>query len=434
MSGRIGKPILIIALGIACATGAAVWKNRWAGDPVPTLARVRTLARSHQIPQARAMLERYLVAYPADGSARLLMAELATEPLAPEPLQALEHLRAIRPETTRQAAVVKFYEGKAEHQRGRFDLAESAWRDALTLEPTVPEAGWALIDLLDRENRADEAHALGMRLHEIEPDPRDRVRLLLEMSRLDIETPDPLSQILLFEPLVKEHPENLPISLALGRAMIRANRSEEGIRILEGALSRHANSADAWDGWLTGLYQASDADRLIAEFARLPPALGSEPRFAKHEAMIAQLNKNWKAAVDAYRRAFAFEPFNWGVCYRLRFALRQVGDVAEAERMDRLYEQFKLADAEMRGSVHTRFAPEETKDFPAGDHNRAHGAYYETLSVRTLGIAPHAELYQRLAGLREKMGRFDEARAWHRLVMRDSPSNPISLAALERLK
>jgi hypothetical protein len=31
------------------------------------------------------------------------------------------------------------------------------------------------------------------------------------------------------------------------------------------------------------------------------------------------------------------------------------------------------------------------------------------------------------------MGRPDEARAWHRLVLRDDPSDPISLAALDRL-
>jgi hypothetical protein len=32
------------------------------------------------------------------------------------------------------------------------------------------------------------------------------------------------------------------------------------------------------------------------------------------------------------------------------------------------------------------------------------------------------------------MGRFDEARAWHQLVLRDFPDNTLSLAALERLK
>ena len=49
-------------------------------------------------------------------------------------------------------------------------------------------------------------------------------------------------------------------------------------------------------------------------------------------------------------------------------------------------------------------------------------------------MAPHTDLYHRLADLREKLGRFDEARAWHRLVLRDVPDDALSLAALERLK
>jgi hypothetical protein len=60
--------------------------------------------------------------------------------------------------------------------------------------------------------------------------------------------------------------------------------------------------------------------------------------------------------------------------------------------------------------------------------------YTEALAVKTLGLAPHPELYHRLADLREKLGRFDEARAWHRLVLRDAPADALSLAALERLK
>jgi hypothetical protein len=62
--------------------------------------------------------------------------------------------------------------------------------------------------LLDKEGRQEEAHRVGMRMDEVEPDSRNRVRILLEMSWLDIEAPEAHSQIELFEPLVKQHPEN----------------------------------------------------------------------------------------------------------------------------------------------------------------------------------------------------------------------------------
>jgi tetratricopeptide (TPR) repeat protein len=304
----------------------------------------------------------------------------------------------------------------------------------LRLDPIVPEAGRTLVDLLDKEGRVEEAHCLGMRLHEVEPDPRDRVRILLEMSRLDIETPDPLSQVELFEALVRAHPEHLPLNLMLGLALTRVNRSDEGLQVLEGALRRNPHSPEAWDAWLSGLFNASDIDKLSHEFARMPKEVAADPRFAKHQAMIAQNARDWAAAARAYGVAFEYEPYNWGVCFRLRFALRQAGESAEFERINRLYETYKTAYREMRGSYFERFDAKEASSFRGDDFNQGRGAYYETLSIKSLGLSPHPELYQRFADLREKMGRIDEARAWHRLVLRDSAENVLSLAALERLK
>jgi len=98
------------------------------------------------------------------------------------------------------------------------------------------------------------------------------------------------------------------------------------------------------------------------------------------------------------------------VLYRLRMALRAVGKAAEFHRIDELLTGYQTAFKQMRA---------------------VHG---EALAVKTLGVAPHPELYHRLATLREQMGRFDEARAWHHLVLRDLPEDPLSLATLARLK
>jgi len=434
MKSRPRQWILIVVTAVLFGGPIAtlgIWR---ALGPTLSLNEVRALARARQFDQAQALLSRYLRAHPKNARAHLLMAEITTEPTHAQPEIALDHLGKIRPDTSKQAALVKFFEGKARYQQGRYDLAETCWAEALRLDPIVPEAGWALVDLLDKEGRTEEAHRLGMRLHQVEPDPRDRVRILLEMSRIDLETPDPLSQVQLFEPLVKEHPGNFPLSVTLGLALTRANRSEEGLQVLHDALSRHPDSPEAWDAWLTGLYQASEAEKLAQEFDHLPKELAGDPRFAKHEGMISQFARDWPRAVRADLRAFAFEPFNWGVCYRLRFVLRQAGNTAEFERIDRIYETYKIAYKQMRGSYYERFEPGETSNFPAEDFTQHRGAYYETLATKTLGLKPHPELYQRLADLREKMGRLDEARAWHRLVLRDSPDDALSLAALERLQ
>src|SRR5262249_48199951 len=143
------------------------------------------------------------------------------------------------------------------------------------------------MDLLDREGRVPEAHALGMRLIEVEPDPLDRARLLLEMTRMDIDQVAPGSQVILFGPLSRQHPENLPLSLTLGLALVRDSRGTEGVAVLEEALRRHPDSPEAWDAWLTGLSGAFQSDRLAAEFARLPRAMADDPRFAQHEGIVA---------------------------------------------------------------------------------------------------------------------------------------------------
>jgi tetratricopeptide (TPR) repeat protein len=434
MTSRRRNLIFTVAALLLSIGGIAALAIRHKHASTPKLDEIRTLARARQFSQAQTLLDRYLQIYPKNNQARLLMADLTTEPTNAHPELALHHLRAIQPDTQQHAALVWFFEGKARYQQKRYDLAESCWTEALRLDPVVPEAGWALVDLLDKEGRTDEAHRLGMRLYEIERDPRDRVKILLEMSRLDIETPDPLSQVVLFEPLVKQHPENLSLAVTLGLALTRVNRSEEGIEVLREALRRHPDSPEAWDAWLTGLYQASESDELAREFARVPKSLAANPRFAKHEGMIAQIAQNWPAAARAFGRAFAFEPYNWGVCYRLLFVLRQAGDKAEYEHIHRNYELYKGAYKQMRGSYFERFEPKEASSFNAEDVTQQPGAYYELLTIKTLGLRPYPELYQRLADLREKMGRPDEARAWHRLVLRDSPDNATSLAALARLK
>jgi tetratricopeptide (TPR) repeat protein len=376
----------------------------------PGLDAIRTLARGRQFARSIELLRRYLRTHPHDDEAHLLMGQVATEPTEPRPDLALEHLAAVKARDPRRAAVVRFFQGKAQYQKGRYDLAEADWTEALRLDPVVPEAGWALLDLLDKEGRVAEAHALGMRLQEIEPDPLDRARLLLEMGRMDIDRVAPGSQVLLFGPLAREHPENLALNLALGRALVLDSRGDEGVEVLADALRRHPDSPEAWNAWLAGLYCAHRFDRLAEEFARLPRRMADDSRFAEYEGMVAQNARDWPRAVRAFRRATAFDPSNGILWYRLRAALRQAGDTAELERVHRWYTSFEEAFKRMRP------------------------AYQEALETPDLGVAPHSDLYQRLADLRERMGRPDEARAWHRLVLRHDPSDAISRAALARLE
>ena len=128
------------------------------------------------------------------------------------------------------------------------------------------------------------------------------------MSRIDIDKIAPGSQVQVFEPVWKQNPGNLPLGVAVGLALVHDSQSEKGIEVLRTVLQQHPDSAQAWDGWLTGLDDGFQPDLLGREFARLPQALGTDPRFAKHEGAVAQAARDWPRAIAAYHRAHALSP------------------------------------------------------------------------------------------------------------------------------
>jgi len=377
--------------------------------PAANLTQIRELARNRQFEPAQSQLEAYLLAHRADNSAHLLMAQVATDRPVPQPVLALDHLRKIQPGSSNQAALVQFFMGKAQYQQGRYDLAEDCWREALRLDLKVPEAGWALFDLLGVEGRTVAAHQLGLRLHEIETDPRDRVQFLIEMIRLDIDKTAAGSIVILFQPLAEKVPDQLVIASTLGLALIHDSRVKEGLAILRASLKRHPDSPEAWDASLTGLEDSGEIGEHASEFARLPKPFASSPRFVRHEGLVAQGARDWQAASRAYGRALTEAPYDGVLLSRLHQMLRLAGNIAESDRIGKRLQDHQTAYKAIRAVV------------------------TEISSLRKLGYEPHPDIYQRLAQLREQMGRFDDALAWHRLVLRDRPNDTTSIAAIARL-
>ncbi len=187
-----------------------------------------------------------------------------------------------------------------------------------------------------------------MRLFESEADRRDRARLLLKMCRIDIDRIAPGSQVQVFEPVWRQNPKHLALGAAVGLALVHDSQSEKGIEVLCTVLQQHPESARAWDSWLTGLDDSYQPDRLAREFARLPPALLTDLRLAKHEGTVAQGARDWPRAIAAYRRACAFEPYNGVVLYRLRMALRVMGETPNFRQVDELLTTYQTASKQMR--------------------------------------------------------------------------------------
>jgi Flp pilus assembly protein TadD len=291
----------------------------------------------------------------------------------------------------------------------RLEEAEAAWLEALGVDPTAPDAGWELLRLYYLQGREEEARDLALRLFQVEPDPHDRALLLLELLRPDARPPAPGSIIDLFEPIVRSNPHDRHSGMALGLAQTRAGKVEEGISQLRRVVQSHANQVEVWDCLLTGLDESGQVDVMESELERVPAVVSESPRLLKHRARIAHGSGRWKEAVDLYRRARRAEPYNRVVEYRLSRALRHVGEVAEAQRLEQRVRRRDVAIQEIRP------------------------LYDQATETPGLGTRPHPELYQRIADVRKRMQLPDEARAWHRLVLDHDPTNEHSLAALKRL-
>jgi tetratricopeptide (TPR) repeat protein len=407
---------LMVALGVGgLGWGAGQWLRSRA-----SLEEAIGLADAGRLDEAEAKLRARLAADPDDGAAALLLAQVALKRLDSPATQAgrpaeewaqlaLDHLRRVHPSNPTMAVLLEVCRGRALHRLLRFEEAEAAWLEALKLDPTAPEAGWHLLNLYYFQGRQDAARRLALRLHKVEPDPQDRVRLLVELLRPDARPPAPDSIAILLEPVVRQHPEDLHSALALGLARTRASQLDEGIAQLRRVVQIHPDRVEAWDGLLTGLDESGQVDLLEDELGCLSAALAESPRLLKHRARVAQGSSRWKEAADLYRRAHAAEPSNRAVEYRLSQALRHVGETIEADRIQQRLNRRDVAIQEIR---------------PLFD---------QATATPDLGLRPHPELYQRIADVRERMQLPEEARAWHRLVLRDDPGNEVSRAALARL-
>ena len=213
----------------------------------PTAEEFFALAQANRFDEAQAVGTDYLRQAPDDSSVLLVMGEIALARPAPDPRQALEWLNRVRPDSRSLAAWALLDRGKAFYFLSRFDRSEECWRDALGQDPSVVEAGRRLLDLFILQGRFAEALSVILPQLKHEPDPRDRVLLLLKLVKLEVDPPEPWSVINQLHAVVRANPADLPTSISCGLALVSVSRSEEGLAILRSALETNADAPTAWD-------------------------------------------------------------------------------------------------------------------------------------------------------------------------------------------
>lgn len=410
---------IVAALAIGSIATIVAWR---AFAPVPALGPGLSLAESGRYAQAEPKLAAYLAYDPSNARAGLAMADVLMNLEPPKVAEALEQLDAIRAANPSQAAHTLMLRGKAHRALNQPGKAEAEWREALRRDPMVAEAGWLLLDLFYDEGRFDELKPLALRLHRLERDPRDRVRLLLEAIRPDAEPPAAAGVIAEFRAIVKEHPDDLYPALAYYRAMAKDGTGiDEALTGLRRLTESHPHVFACWDGLLYATALV-DLDSLEATLARLPAEFTPSPKLARYRGQLAESKRDFATATTQYNLALTETPADREILHRLGEVHKLAGHATESQSVKQREAEVEAARIELRG-IRGR-EPQEGRL----------GVFEEAMSLPNLGRAPAAPLYQKLAAIRERMGHPDEALAWHKLALRDAPDDAEIRAAVERLE
>lgn len=396
-----GPPWALI-VAAAATLGVLVWLGVSASRPTRRVDEnaVARLAAAGDFAGAEALLVGALEESKEDARAHFLLAQLLIDrtdvprdridtELAARALRHVERAAALDPGgSTVPRAEIWLYRGKGLYQLRRWDEAEAAWRAALRVDPRVPEAGWSLLDLYYLEGRRDDARRLALRLFEVEPDPRDRAQLLLELVRQDAVPVSGESLVPQFEAAVAAEPDAVRSAIGLAQALIRTSDPDRGLAILRGLTERRPEDIETWAALMLGLDQAARPEEIPKALASVPEELRGAPRLARGRALAAQTEGRWADAARELEAVVAADPTDFESQTRLERALRFSGRAEEADA----------------------WAARVTRHREARQGLLA--LYDEANAAAGLGVRPHEELCERLAAAREAMGRVEEAERW----------------------
>jgi tetratricopeptide (TPR) repeat protein len=444
--------VAIAGVMVAFAGGGLIFLIRSAPrartplDPEQTLNRAIELLREYRLDEAEPLLDAYLREYPDGVNGHLLMAQLALEraerrdpPDAAQSRRALDHLariptrslavpvgsglRDLSAEARERAlsALVKLYEGKARSHLAQPAAAESAWSEALRLDPGLAEAAWLLVDLYAHEGREAEARRLGLRLAEAEPQVVQRVEWLLSLAWLDVARVAPQRVIRRFEPAVRLRPTDRHAAIALGLALVRERRVAEGLDILRRTVDAAPDAPDALAALLTGLSESQQADALAEAVEHVPPAWAATTPFAEHLGRVALARRDWSAAAASLRRAWEAQPHRIDLTEQLARALRLNGEDAAADRLDARIKKLRRHRDELLGMYRRLLGHPDPDLREVRDVLKFAGG--ASAAARALIALHDPAPWRRFAELCQELGFPDQARAWRRALVELDPGS-----------
>jgi tetratricopeptide (TPR) repeat protein len=229
---------------------------------------------------------------------------------------------------------------------------------------------------------------LALRLWGTHASKADKRLALVELVRIDVHHPAAAGIIRTLEPIVEKYPLDPVALMALGRALVREGKADEGLGHLQNAVTACPELSRAWYALLDALEDAGRVEDLTKTLSLAPRDILPDTGRAKYEGWLAQVRGDWSNAVAAYRRACESQPADAQLLYRLSRVTRLNGDKNEADRLEQSVRDIEAAGKQLR-------------------------TFYEQHERELREDKPHAALFQEVASLKERLGRREEARNWH---------------------
>ncbi len=253
-----------------------------------------------------------------------------------------------------EAAESHLLRGIAYWKLNYWERAERSWREALRVDPKVPEAGWRLLYIYFVMQRTREAEQLVLELHPIEPDRQDRVRLLLELVRQEFERLGPAAAAITIEPVVAAEPENYHALRVLGVSYVMLHRTREGLELIRRAIDQRPDVLEAWFNLVWAYTERGDMDQLTSVWPRLPAESNDDPRFLRLRSVWAEAMGERAEAERLLQRALAKDPWDRKAHYQLARLLRDrtaaEADAHESKARDIDESRERLADCYVRAA------------------------------------------------------------------------------------
>lgn len=378
-------PARLAIVAVLAAMLGAFW---WLLRPRATLDGLDALVAVKRFDDAQELVSAYLDENPDDQRARLRLARLAIDRPDPQFAIALEQFEAVTDPDPKLAAEWKGVEGSALYGLGRFSAAEAAWLDALKIDKAVPEAGWALLNLYALQGRDDDARALGLDLFRVEPDPHDRIQILLQLIRHDAHAISAEAIIGQLEPVCRAHPGDVPSAVALAQGYLRGGRTADAQKLLDPIIASNSATLESWLAYLDGLTAAGDAAKVESAIKRIPPSFQASPRLDAARGWLAAQKRDFAGSADLYLRSWKDRPFDPSLAYRLLNALRLAG---RQEDLKALGPKLQVVNS---------------------SRDRIREFYDEIDALPGLGRTNYADRFDRVAAFLDEIDRKPEAAAW----------------------